>query len=98
MKLFGARLLVKEIKFEEAKHGIIIPGREEEKSNTGEVIMVGNGALLENGIRQPMEVEVGQVVIYTHFSGSPVKVQGETYLVLNERDILIALEKEEYTA
>ena len=49
MRLFGARLLVKEIKFEEKKGVIIIPGREEEQTNTGKVVMVGNGALLENG-------------------------------------------------
>lgn len=97
MKLFGARLLVKEIKFEEKKGGIIIPGREEEQTNTGTVIMVGNGALLENGERRPMEINVGDTVIYTHFSGSPVKIKNETYLVLNERDVLIVLDEEEYT-
>lgn len=97
MKLFGARLLVKEIKFETKKGGIIIPGREEEQTNTGTVVMVGNGALLENGERRPMDFNVGDTVIYTHFSGSPVKIKNETYLVLNERDILIVLDEEEYT-
>ena len=97
MRLFGARLLVKEIKFEEKKGGIIIPGREEEQTNTGKIVMVGNGALLENGEPRPMDFKVGDTVIYTHFSGSPVKVKNETYLVLNERDVLIALDEDECT-
>ena len=44
-----------------------------------------------------MDFEVGDTVIYTHFSGSPVKVKNETYLVLNERDVLIALDEDECT-
>lgn len=95
MKVLGARLIVKEFKKESTKNGIIIPGRETESTNTGKVIAVGNGALLDSGERVPMEVKTGDVVVYTSFSGSPVKVKDETFLILNERDILVVLEEEE---
>lgn len=95
MKVLGARLIVKEMKKEATKNGIIIPGRESESTNTGEVVAVGNGALLDSGERVPMDVAVGDIVVYTSFSGSPVKVKDEIFLILNERDILVVLEKEE---
>lgn len=95
MKVLGARVIVKEIKKESKVNGIVVPGREKETTNAGKVIEVGNGALLDNGNRVPMDVNVGDTVIYTSFSGSPVKVKDETYLILNERDILVILEDEE---
>lgn len=95
MKVLGARVVIKEIKKEAQVKGIVVPGREKEATNAGVVVEVGNGALLDSGNRVPMDVQVGDTVIYTSFSGSPVKVKGDTYLILNERDILVILEKEE---
>lgn len=95
MKVLGARVIVKEIKKEAQVKGIVVPGRDKEATNAGQVIAVGNGALLDNGNRVPMDVKVGDTVVYTSFSGSPVKVKGETYLILNERDILVVLDEEE---
>ena len=92
MKTLGARCIVKEIKKEDKlKSGIILQGRSKEPTYHGTVISVGNGAMLENGQRVPMEVKVGDEVVYTAFSGSPVVCDGEEYIILNERDILCIL-------
>lgn len=94
MKVFGARCLVKEDKKESNKtsSGIIVPGSDKEPTFQGTVIAVGQGALLDNGTRVAMDIKVGDKVIYTNFSGTPIMDKGETYLVLNERDILAVID------
>ena len=94
MKVFGARCIVKEEKKETNKtsSGIIVPGSDKEPTFQGTVIAVGQGAMLDSGIRVPMDVKVGDKVVYTTFSGTPIVNEGETYLVLNERDILCVLD------
>lgn len=90
----GARVLVKEQKLsQQTESGIIIQGREKEHTNQGIVLAVGNGAMLENGTVIPVGVKVGDKVMYTAFSGSPITKAGDDdedirYLILNERDIL----------
>ena len=96
MKVFGARCIVKEIpKEEKSFSGILIPGQTKEPTYMGYVIAVGDGAMLDNGIKVPMQVKVGDKIIYTTFSGSPINVDGEEYIVLNERDILCTLSDDE---
>ena len=96
IKITGARILVKEKKLsEETTSGIVIPGREEQKTNTGIVLKVGDGAMLENGTKIPVDVKVGETVVYSSFSGSPVKYDAddkEEYIILNERDVLCVIE------
>lgn len=94
MKVFGARCIVKENKKDnnKTKSGIIIPGSEKEPTYNGRVIAVGQGALLDNGIRVPMDIKVGDEVIYTAFAGTPINDKGETYLIINERDILVIID------
>lgn len=94
MRVFGARCIVKENKKEnnKTKSGIIIPGSEKEPTYSGKVIAVGQGALLDNGTRVPMDVKVEDEVIYTAFAGTPINDKGETYLIINERDILVVLD------
>lgn len=91
-EILGARCLVQEIRQNaETASGIVIPGREKEQTNKGIVLSVGDGAILEDGTKVPMKVKVGDHVLYSSFSGSPVKVNSDdpdTYLILNERDIL----------
>ena len=92
----GARVLVKEQKLsEETSSGIVLPGREKEHTNQGVVLAVGDGAMLEDGTLIPVSVSVGDKVMYTAFSGSPIvnaddddEEQNVRYLILNERDIL----------
>lgn len=94
MKVFGARCIVKEEKRETNKtsSGIIVPGSDKEPTFTGKVIAVGQGAMLDTGVRVPMDVKVGDRIVYTNFSGTPIINKGETYLVLNERDILAVID------
>ena len=99
IRINGARVLVKEYKLKnELDSGIVIAGRDKEQTNKGTVIMVGDGAMLENGTKVPVAVNVGETVIYSSFSGSPVKVNKndpDTYLILNERDILCVITEDD---
>ena len=73
-----------------------MPGREKQQTNKGKVLIVGDGAMLENGTKVPVQVKVGETVIYSSFSGSPIKENPDdedTYLILNERDILCVIEE-----
>lgn len=96
LRINGARVLVKEEKLtNELSSGIIIQGRDKQQTNKGTVIMVGDGAMLENGTKIPVAVSVGETVLYSSFSGSPVKINKddeEKYLILNERDILCVIQ------
>lgn len=91
-KILGARCLVQEIRQDaETESGIVIPGREKEQTNKGIVLAIGDGAILEDGTKVPMKVNVGDHVLYSSFSGSPIKVNSDdpdTFIILNERDIL----------
>ena len=97
IRINGARILVKEEKLSsELSSGIIMPGREKQQTNKGKVLAVGDGAMLENGTKIPVAVSVGETVIYSSFSGSPIKENPDdedTYLILNERDILCVLKE-----
>ena len=97
--ILGARCLVQEIRQEAAtSSGIVIPGREKEQTNKGIVLCVGDGAILEDGTKVPMKVSVGDHVLYSSFSGSPVKVNSndpDTFIILNERDILCVYNPDE---
>ena len=97
LRINGARILVKEEKLtDELSSGIIIAGRSKEQTNKGTVIAVGDGAMLEDGTKIPIKVNVGETVMYSSFSGSPVKVNAndeDEYLILNERDILCVIEE-----
>jgi chaperonin GroES len=92
MKLqpLGDRVVVKAVEDVEARtpSGLVIPDTAKEKPQVGEVIAVGPGARDEDGDRIPMEVSVGDRVLYSKFAGTEVKLDSEEYLVLSERDIL----------
>ena len=94
MKVIGARCLVRESKLEKTlSSGIVIPGRDKEQTNIGTVISVGEGAILDNGTKVPMQVSEGDQVIYASFSGSPINIKGEVFIILNERDILCTIDE-----
>ena len=84
------RVLVKRLEEEEQKTsgGIIIPDTAKEKPQEGEVVAVGKGRLLDNGERQPVDVAVGDKVLFGKYSGTEVKYNGIEYLILREDDIL----------
>ena len=88
------RILVKRVKEEEkTKGGIIIPDTAKEKPIEGEVVAVGNGKVLEDGTIRPLEVKVGDRVLFGKYSGTEVKLEGEERLIVREDDILAVLEK-----
>ncbi len=81
------------IEDETTKSGIVLPDTlDKEKPEKGEVIQIGPGKLLENGQRAPMSLKAGDKVIFKKYSPDEVNVQNETYLVINESDILAILE------
>jgi chaperonin GroES len=87
------RVLVRRLEEEEQKvGGIIIPDTAKEKPQQGEVIGVGNGKLLENGERVPLDVKVGDRILFGKYAGADVKIEGEEYLILREDEILAVLE------
>jgi chaperonin GroES len=95
---YGDRIVVKQILQEEVRaSGIVIPDTVQEKPQLGEVIAVGPGRLDENGKRVPIEVKVGERVLFAKYSGQEVPrgiLPGdqEEYLVLKESDILARLQ------
>jgi len=87
------RILVK--RFEEVaktKGGIYIPDTAKEKPAEGEVVAVGNGKITDEGKVIPLEVKVGDKVLFGKYSGNEIKVDGEDYLIMNEGDVLGIIE------
>lgn len=72
--------------------GIVLPDAATEKPIQGEVLAVGNGKVLENGEVRPLEVKVGDKVLFGKYSGTEVKVGGEEVLVMREEDIVGVVE------
>src|SRR5580765_1522618 len=73
--------------------GIVIPDTAKEKPQEGTVLAVGPGRVDDNGNRVPLDVQVGDVVLYSKYGGTEVKYAGEEYLVLSARDVLAIIEK-----
>lgn len=85
----GDRVVVKPIPREEmTKGGIILPDTAKEKPQEGEVLAVGPGRMTDDGRRIPLDVKVGERVIYAKYAGTEIKIEGEEYIILRESDIL----------
>jgi chaperonin GroES len=83
------RILLKRIEEKESvKGGIIIPDTAKEKPQEGVVVAIGNGRILENGTKIPLEVKEGDHVLFGKFSGTEIKVDSEEYLIVREDDVL----------
>lgn len=67
--------------------GILLPGSAQEKPSQGEVLAVGNGQITDNGVR-PLDVKVGDKVLFGQYAGQTVKVNGEELLIMKESDVL----------
>ena len=72
---------------EKTKSGIVLPDSAKEKPQEGTVIAVGTGEI-SNGQRFPLEVKVGDKIIYSKYGGTEVKIENEEFVILSERDIL----------
>ena len=74
--------------------GIVLPGSAKEKPNQGVVVAVGNGRVLDNGETRPVDVKVGDVVVFGKYAGSDtIEVDGEELVILSESDIKAVVEK-----
>jgi chaperonin GroES len=76
---------------EKTKSGIVLPDTAKEKPQKGKVIAVGAGRILDNGQRVKPEVKSGDTVIFSKYSGTELKLDGEKYLILTESDVLAIL-------
>ena len=87
------RVLVRRVELEEkTKGGIIIPDTAKEKPMEGEVLAVGNGHKAEDGTVTPLDVKVGDKVLFGKWSGTEVKIDGEDLIIMKESDILGVIE------
>ncbi len=94
LKPLNDRVVVKRIEEEEkTAGGIIIPDTAKEKPIQGEILAVGSGKLMEDGNRRPLDVKVGDRVLFSKYAGTEVKVEGEELLIMREDDILAIIEK-----
>jgi len=85
----GDRIIIKPQPAEEkTKSGIVLPDTAKERPQEGTVVAVGWGRYLDNGQKVPLEVKVGDKVIYSKYGGSEVKFEGVEYVILPEKDIL----------
>ena len=92
LKPLGDRVVLKQAEVEETtKSGIILPGQAKEKPQYAEVIEVGPGAVVD-GKLVPMEVKVGDKVIYQKFAGSGIKLEDTEYIVIKQDGILAIIE------
>ncbi|GAA1452901.1 co-chaperone GroES [Nesterenkonia lacusekhoensis] len=88
------RIVVRPLEAEQTTaSGLVIPDTAKEKPQEGEVVAVGPGRVGDSGDRLPVDVSEGDVVIYSKFGGTEVKVGGDEFLVLNARDVLAVIEK-----
>lgn len=89
----GDRVVVEPIEREETTpSGIVLPETAKEKPQEGTAVAVGPGRLNDDGTRLPMDVKVGDRVLYQKYSGTEFKVNDKKYLVLSEKDILAILQ------
>ena len=86
------RIVVKPLDAEQTTaSGLVIPDTAKEKPQEGEVVAIGPGRIDDNGNRVPLDVAVGDKVIYSKYGGTEVKYSGEEYLVLSARDVLAVI-------
>ncbi|HXW52889.1 MAG TPA: co-chaperone GroES [Myxococcota bacterium] len=89
LRPLGDRVLVKRIDSEEkTKGGIIIPDSAKEKPLEGEVVATGEGRIFDNGQKKPMSVKVSDRVLFAKYAETEVKLEGQSFLLLREDDIL----------
>ena len=92
IKPLGDRVVIRVLEQEEkTASGIFLLDTAKEKPSQGEVIAVGTGKLQDNGTRTPLEVSVGDKIIFSKYAGTEVKYDGVDYLIVSERDILATI-------
>ena len=94
LKPLEDRIVVEPLEAEQVTaSGLVIPDTAKEKPQEGKVLAVGPGRFDDKGARVPVDVQVGDVVLYSKYGGTEVKYHGQEYLVLSARDVLAVVEK-----
>jgi chaperonin GroES len=94
LKPLEDRIVVEPLEAEQVTaSGLVIPDTAKEKPQEGKVLAVGPGRFDDKGVRVPVDVKVGDVVLYSKYGGTEVKYSGHEYLVLSARDVLAVIEK-----
>jgi chaperonin GroES len=89
LRPLGDRVVVKPVEREEmTKSGIVLPDTAKEKPQEGIVEAVGTGRILDNGTKIPMELKVGDKVLYAKYAGNEFKLEDIEYLIVSEKDVL----------
>jgi len=89
LRPLGDRLVVEHVEqSEKTAGGVFLPDTAKEKPQEGHVLAVGTGRTLDSGTKLPMDVKVGDKVIYSKYSGSEVKIDGKEILIISEKDVL----------
>ena len=73
--------------------GIVLPDTAKEKPQKGKIVSVGEGKLLEDGTRKKVQVKKGEIVLFTSYAGTEIKIEGKEYLIMDESDIMAIIEK-----
>ena len=93
LKPLQDRIVIKVVEdTEQTSGGIFIPDSAKEKPQKGEVVAVGEGKMNDKGEREPLDVKVGDVVLYAKYSGTDVKMDGVEYKILSVKDALAIIE------
>jgi len=93
VKPLGDRIFIKVSASEEkTAGGILLPDTAQEKPQVGEVVQVGTGKRSDKGVLQPVDVKVGDRILYSKYAGTELKIGGEEYMLLREQDILAIVE------
>ena len=88
------KVLVERIEAEsKTAGGIVLPDTAKEKPQRGKVVAVGEGKVLDDGSRRKMQVKKGDLILFTSYAGSEIKVDGKEYLIMDESDIMAVIEK-----
>jgi chaperonin GroES len=94
LKPLGDRVVVQHVEQDEkTSGGVFLPDTAKEKPQEGVVRAVGTGRVLDNGTTLPMSVKAGDRVIYSKYSGSEIKIDGQEYLIVSEKDVLAIVDK-----
>jgi len=73
--------------------GIVLPDTAKEKPQRGKIVSVGEGKVLDDGTRKQMQVKKGDMVLFTSYAGTEIKIDGKEYLIMDESDIMAVIEK-----
>lgn len=93
LRPLGDRVVIKPVAREEmTKSGIVLPDTAKEKPQEGVILAAGPGKIDDNGKREPMDVKVGDKVLYAKYAGTEFKIEGDDLLIVSQKDILAIVE------